>query len=892
MQRWRKFWTYWYREPGTWILRCFFQPAGFQQDLEAEQLSQRLLLMLRLLPVIFSCMYPLSLLIRVLLYIINPALYEGYHIHWDTFWQSDGLTFVLEDTIQALLGCVAGGLLGGIFGVVYGVVFGLSFCLGGGILSYSMSDMPVAITIGLILGVILGLTFNSTGAVKRSSVKGTTLATIIGVIASVVVGVAASIFPSYWVGLVAYWLPNSGTVGAIAGGVVGGLTAALLIFILGIIVKPHSARFNEAWAVGIRVGVAAAGALGVAVGLQVGAVGADWQSVYKALASGESNGLTTSIAFFGGYIFSYYRLPLYPFSALSVIRANQCSQRDPVHVFYYLKHCALHFDESVFLPLPYVRPLLLLAANQNMEAALEEIEFLFQERPQQSGAARVALLELVLFDLSMRSSLRDISRAHLRLSTMLPADIRQADHLMAKVFRHLQDASRDAVSYYSRLNWQARYDALESMKHTLKKIYPQDTFREAALNRQLEDVVRKWNTAAVREQEHMERTSRGPGQLENPYTPGLALELHDPLFVGRQDLANQLGEALRRNRRPTFFLTGERRMGKSTILKQLPDLLGSRYLPIFFDLQSIGIASSIAALLAAIAEGIHDLLTTRGMLVRPLTYEQLKEDQRENDAVVYHSFARWLNEVERVLERDDHVLLLAFDEFEKLEEAGKKGHIDLALLLDWMRSVIQNRPRLALLFSGVKTVSDMGANWAGYFVNVETLKVSFLQPEEARQLIIHPVPDFPGEQIFDEPVVREIMRVSHCHPFLTQAVCSIIITDLNASTRESAELADVTVAAKEVFQKWGEHYFRDLWDRTSTEQRRCLGAILASGASTLTQIQQASDLDTTVTQRTLQKLLKRDLLCREGERYCISMPIFAQWIEYHTANEGQADLGW
>ncbi len=207
------------------------------------------------------------------------------------------------------------------------------------------------------------------------------------------------------------------------------------------------------------------------------------------------------------------------------------------------------------------------------------------------------------------------------------------------------------------------------------------------------------------------------------------------------------------------------------------------------------------------------------------------------------------------------------------------------MLLDWLRSVIQNRPRLALLFSGVKTVSDMGDNWAGYFVNVETLNVSFLRPDEARQLIIKPVPDFPGEQIFDEPVANEIMRLTRCHPFLTQALCSIIVTNLNASTRECAELADVKQAAVEVFQKWGE-YFRDLWDRTSAEQRCCLDAILTSGAHTLPQIQQLSGLDVTITQRTLQKLLKRDLLCREADTYRVSMPIFAQWIEYHTRNEG------
>src|SRR5947209_3222717 len=108
MQRWRNFWTYWYSEPGVWILRCFFQLAGFQQDLESEQLLQRLVLMLRLIPAIFTVTYPLALAIRILLYIINPALYQGYVIHWSTFWQSDGFFFVLEASFQAVVGCLAG----------------------------------------------------------------------------------------------------------------------------------------------------------------------------------------------------------------------------------------------------------------------------------------------------------------------------------------------------------------------------------------------------------------------------------------------------------------------------------------------------------------------------------------------------------------------------------------------------------------------------------------------------------------------------------------------------------------------------------------------------------------------------------------------------------------
>ncbi|GHO92730.1 hypothetical protein KSF_027780 [Reticulibacter mediterranei] len=882
MQRWKQFWRYWYYEPLIWLLRCFFQPAGFRQDIEVEQFSQRMFLMLRLVLPMLSWTYPLALLIRVILYATVPAWYPDFHIQWSMFWQSDVFPFVFETTWQAVLGCLAGGFLGGMFGLVYGIAFGLAFSLGGGIVTYDMPDLVIAAIIGLILGLILGLTFNSGWVVKRGGVRGAALASVIVAVGSMVMGVAISIFPSYWVGLVVDCLHGPGLLGAIIGAVIGGLSAIMLIFVVGAIIRTRSPRLGEAIDMSIRAGIAVAGALGASVGLQVGAVAIGTSHhINDALASGESNGLMTSAIFFCGYLFSYYRLPLYPFDALSLIKSYLLSQREPALVFYHLKHCALHCDEVVFLPLPYVRALLLIAATQNVEVALEEIDFIVHERSQQSGAARAAALEIALFDLSMRESLRDISHVHQRLSILLPVEIRQADPLVARVFRHIEDASRDAVSYYARLKWQARYDALESMKANLKRIYPLNTFRETALNRMLDEVVHTWNTVALREQEYMERSTDRAGQIENPYTPGLVLERHDPLFVGRKDLAHQLSDALRRSRRPTFFLTGERRMGKSSILKQLPDLLGSHYLPVFYDLQSTGIASSIAALLAAIAEGIYELLITRGMLIKELSYEQLKEDLRDNEAVVYHRFGRWLKEVERVLEREDHVLLLAFDEFEKLEEAGGKQHLDLALLLDWFRSIIQNHSRVALLFSGVKIVSDMGGNWAGYFVNVETLRVSFLHPDEARQLIVEPLADFPGTQVFAEPVVSKIMQMTRCHPFLTQAICSIIITNLNATTRIQAELADVTNAVEELFQKWGD-YFRDMWDRTDAEQRRYIRVVQASGNGMFAQIQEDGGLDEAATRRALQKLLKRDLLSTQDGQYHISMPIFAEWIERYS----------
>src|SRR5579884_3868149 len=123
------------------------------------------------------------------------------------------------------------------------------------------------------------------------------------------------------------------------------------------------------------------------------------------------------------------------------------------------------------------------------------------------------------------------------------------------------------------------------------------------------------------------------GSIDNPYVSDPSLKLDDSSFVGRQDLVQQLEQALSRGRsRPTFFLVGERRMGKTSTLNQLPRLLSTRYLPIYYDLQLRGISSNSAAFLSTVAEEVAAVLEVRGLRVRKLEYTSLQEANTENAA--------------------------------------------------------------------------------------------------------------------------------------------------------------------------------------------------------------------------------------------------------------------
>ena len=79
--------------------------------------------------------------------------------------------------------------------------------------------------------------------------------------------------------------------------------------------------------------------------------------------------------------------------------------------------------------------------------------------------------------------------------------------------------------------------------------------------------------------------------IHNPYTPGMPLAPGSPTFYGREDVyqaARQNIDGVARN--GLLVLTGERRIGKTSVLKHLPAHLDpARYLCVYVDGNGLGI---------------------------------------------------------------------------------------------------------------------------------------------------------------------------------------------------------------------------------------------------------------------------------------------------------------
>lgn len=849
----KRFWRLFIAEPFVWIFLCFFQPSKFERDINIKGygrhlVRKRLVLMLQLTIPLFLCAYPFALLIRAVLYQVL------FYFHMTSFFQRE-LIFQAPLTFQFFILTASAAYVGLMFGFIGGV-FG-----------------------GLRAGIIVGIIWSTVNAISGGNV---TLAIGLGMSAGIASGFLELDFlnPSrargIWAGI------GQGAILSVApgnawGSLSAGVLCLLFSFAIGLVRNPPSAK---------RTKIAFFITFGLFEGIQFGLAG-----VLQMGLPGYFLGVCIAVLSPLCYLLGDSRLPFYPIVVFSTIRAYFASKKEPTQVFVLLHRSALYWDERGKLPLPRLKQILFLAGQQNIPNTLKEFAFILTERPHHLRVVLETSWEIALHNLETRTELAQIAQASLWLAEVFPQAIRLLAPSWFIPLKWVNEASLDAARAISPIGKSARIKTLEEMILNLQSVHPDTAFPEEMLNKRLASLTCIWIKIAQSGLDEIQQFLEGTDYMENPYNPGNALKPHDPLFVGRRDLVLQLERALNKESRPTFFLNGERRLGKSSALMQLPYLLGSQYIPIFYNMQNPGIFATASTLIGTIAEGIYREMHMRGFQIEALTYEALhdawsKQSSPAGDAQVYHMMNQWLQKIELGLKQTNRTLLLLFDEFEKFEDAELEGYIHLAPFLDWLRSIIQYHPCIVFLFSGVHTLSEMGTNtkinWARYFVNVQVLKVSFLKPEEAHTLITQPIKDFLDYEVFGDDVVNKIIEVTNGHPFLVQALCSALIDYLNVEKRNKAQPEDVIIAIDEVIENWGDTYFRDLWDRINLNQRTCLLALKRLKRGTLQKLVLQCGQSEKVTKEMLHALQRRSLVVQENGKYRIATLLFEKWIRQYA----------
>ena len=387
-------------------------------------------------------------------------------------------------------------------------------------------------------------------------------------------------------------------------------------------------------------------------------------------------------------------------------------------------------------------------------------------------------------------------------------------------------------------------------------------FRQPAIER-WQPIIQHWQSIIEWELEQRKHTFQG--ELLNPFIFGNPLRRnHTDVFKGRQAFADDILRLVLDRNRPTLVLHGPRRCGKSSFLLNLPRLLPSDIIPVYLDMQRQGSSNSDRDFCYALAHAIRR--DSRGQGVQLPTLPN-RQEFYENP---YPLLDDWLDEAMPVL--GDRRLLLGLDEFEKIGSAITAGRMTIRIL-DQLRSLIQHNDRLGFLFSGVQTLDELGPNWSSYFISVVPMKMLYLNPDEAEDLLTNPDPDF--DLRYEDGVIDQILHLTRCHPYLVQLLGWTLVKLANQQQTRLATAQLLDDAIPEAFNN-GEPYFTNVW----TEFTGTTSAQVTAGQTLLLNLaQDSSDILTDAdTQAALRRLARFHILEQTEDGYHFEIPLMQQWV--------------
>ncbi|XHR81571.1 MAG: tetratricopeptide repeat protein [Gloeotrichia echinulata GP01] len=250
--------------------------------------------------------------------------------------------------------------------------------------------------------------------------------------------------------------------------------------------------------------------------------------------------------------------------------------------------------------------------------------------------------------------------------------------------------------------------------------------------------------------------------LANPYHIGSAID--DPnKFFGRKDVFEFIELNLLQGSQ-LILLHGQRRIGKSSILYQIPKSVFKDYEDernqfsfIFFDLQN-KTSKSLAEIIHDLARKISTDLRLNSTIVPIL--EQLEDN---TDIFV----RRFLPQVYQELGNKNLVLLL--DEFDILDENHPNSEIENkgGGFFRYLQLLVNREQKLFIIPVVGRHVGEL-PKLLNLFKGALNQNIGLLHENEARQLITKPVE---GVLEYGEDAIQAILELSAGHPYFTQVIC-------------------------------------------------------------------------------------------------------------------------
>jgi tetratricopeptide (TPR) repeat protein len=299
-------------------------------------------------------------------------------------------------------------------------------------------------------------------------------------------------------------------------------------------------------------------------------------------------------------------------------------------------------------------------------------------------------------------------------------------------------------------------------------------------------------------------------EMINPYIAGAPVT-EAGMFFGREDVFNWIERSLPgRYVDHILVIHGQRRVGKTSVLKQLPHRMPDRYIPVFFDLQGRTHTTLERFLWWLAREIIRVLKQDRDIIVPMPKSEDFAQDPDYLES-------KFLPELQPRL--GDRNLLLTFDEFDSLEEADIRDALARPLI-EFLRR-LTGYEGLNFVFSigsSGRKLENMQAAYTEFFKAALYKEISFLDRENTYALITEPVT---GVLDYDREAVDRIYQISSGHPYFTQLICHELFSRCQRTKELRIRQEDVEAVLEDVVER-GTVNLKFVWDEASDLEKWAL----------------------------------------------------------------------
>lgn len=313
--------------------------------------------------------------------------------------------------------------------------------------------------------------------------------------------------------------------------------------------------------------------------------------------------------------------------------------------------------------------------------------------------------------------------------------------------------------------------------------------------------------------------------IENPYAPiadGGPVPIDSKMFYGRDEFINNIVNSIVKSPSKQIIIYGQKRCGKSSVLNHLKKRLQdtNKMFCVSFSMGDIIQNLNEVSFYYKILSSIQDELEFGDYDQCPNWTLPSKDDFQEEDAEnPVNTFTRYIMRFKKECKNthgwEDKNLVVMIDEFTYLYTEIKKGNISSSIMKQWKAITQNDRAQFSVVLVGQDVVprfkqEDYARNAFGV---IQDIRLTYLQDEPARALIVDPIRDENGNSRYIDNAVSKIIEYTSRNPYYIQIFCSKLVDYMNSNKLISVTEADVIDVAKTLIvgsESLGEDKFDNL----------------------------------------------------------------------------------